>query len=148
MTQYLLDIDSIAEESLEKHRPLEFDHRHHVILSEELKHLYTAITRARVRVAFFDSNTSKRAPMWHFMQQLGLVQPIHDLARATLPTQTDQSDGADNEGFYKFAIKSTPEEWQKRGLGLLHSGQFGLAAQCFLKSGEHEQAHNAQVRLV
>ena len=37
-------------------RPLEFSERDHQILCEELKTLYTAITRARVRLVFYDSD--------------------------------------------------------------------------------------------
>lgn len=46
-----------------------------VLLCEELKHLYTALTRAKNNVVIFDSNTAKRAPSsttcaawaWHSM---------------------------------------------------------------------------------
>lgn len=37
-------------------------------LQDELKHLYTAITRAKNSVVFFDRNAAKRAPFYRVLQ--------------------------------------------------------------------------------
>ena len=47
-----------------------------VLLCEELKHLYTALTRAKNNVVVFDSNTAKRAPFFHYLRRLGMAQYV------------------------------------------------------------------------
>ena len=61
-------------------RPLEFDSNLHKILNSELKHLYTAVTRARVNVWIFDEDREKRAPMFEYCKARQLVKfiSIHD----------------------------------------------------------------------
>lgn len=55
-------------------RPLIFDENHHKILNSELKHLYTAITRARVNVWIFDEDMEKRAPMFDYVKARNLAK--------------------------------------------------------------------------
>ena len=50
-----------------------------VLLCEELKHLYTALTRAKNNVVIFDSNTAKRAPFFHYLRRLGMAQYVSRL---------------------------------------------------------------------
>ena len=57
-------------------RPLAFDPLKHAILCEELKHLYTAITRAKNNVIIFDSNSKKRAPFFKYLKTLRLARAI------------------------------------------------------------------------
>ncbi len=57
-------------------RTLEFDPKRHVVLAEELKHLYTAITRAKNNVIIFDSNPRRREPFYHLLQRLGLARTV------------------------------------------------------------------------
>lgn len=47
-----------------------------VLLCEELKHLYTALTRAKNNVVIFDSNTAKRAPFFNYLRRLGMAQYV------------------------------------------------------------------------
>ena len=49
-----------------------FEAARHSLLNEELKMLYTAITRARVKCVFYDRNDDKRRPMFHYLLALGL----------------------------------------------------------------------------
>ena len=44
-----------------------------VLLCEELKHLYTALTRAKNNVIMFDSNIAKRAPFFNYLRRLGMA---------------------------------------------------------------------------
>lgn len=57
-------------------RPLEFDPNQHKVLNSELKHLYTAVTRARVNVWIFDEDQEARSPMFEYFQALGLVMIV------------------------------------------------------------------------
>ena len=47
-----------------------------VLLCEELKHLYTALTRAKNNVVIFDSNTAKSAPFFNYLRRLGMAQYV------------------------------------------------------------------------
>ena len=92
-------------------RILEFNEYAHQILCEELKHLYTAITRARVRVIIYDEDVRKRSPMFYYLQRRELVQNLtlfmHD-ARSPM------------------AVKTGPEEWHKQGMNLKDNGLYLL----------------------
>lgn len=55
-----------------------------VLLCEELKHLYTALTRAKNNVVVFDSNTAKRAPFFNYLRRLGMAQYVSRSAIAPL----------------------------------------------------------------
>ena len=57
----------------------------HKILLDELRHLYTAITRARVNVWIYEENPAKRAPMFDFFirrQLVGHRLSLHRWTRA------------------------------------------------------------------
>lgn len=47
-----------------------------VLLCEELKHLYTALTRAKNNVVVFDSDVAKRAPFFNYLRCLGMAQYV------------------------------------------------------------------------
>ena len=55
-----------------------------VLLCEELKHLYTALTRAKNNVVIFDSNTAKRAPFFNYLRRLGMAQYVRRSANILL----------------------------------------------------------------
>jgi superfamily I DNA/RNA helicase len=57
-------------------RSLQFSENKHVLLCEELKHLYTAITRAKNNVVIFDQNPTKRAPFYHYLRRCGLARDV------------------------------------------------------------------------
>lgn len=57
-------------------RPLAFDGQAHVMLSEELKHLYTALTRAKNNIVIFDRSPAKRAPFYHYLRRLGMARVV------------------------------------------------------------------------
>lgn len=47
-----------------------------MLLCEELKHLYTAITRAKNNVVIFDQDERKRAPFYHYLHRCGLARVV------------------------------------------------------------------------
>ncbi len=63
-------------ENTQRPRPLHFDPDVHKVLISELKHLYTAVTRARVNVWVFDEDLEARAPMFEYFKAHGLVQVV------------------------------------------------------------------------
>ena len=44
-----------------------------VLLCEELKHLYTALTWAKKNAIMFDSRVVKRAPFFNYLRHLGMA---------------------------------------------------------------------------
>ena len=115
--------DSVA---VELSRPLEFDPEKHKVLNSEFKYLYTAITRARVNVWFFDEDKESRAPMFEYFQKLGFVKVV---------TIGDRDAGS-GELASMFAAKSTPDEWRKGGLRFYKHRLWGAAIQCFTFAGD------------
>ncbi len=97
-------------------RPLVFCEHAHQLLCEELKNLYTAITRARVRVIIYDEDVKKRAPIFYYFQRRELVQILSFFA-------------ADNHA--PMAVKTGPEEWLKQGINLKDNGLYMLVSCVF-----------------
>jgi len=132
---YLIDMDetesarleSIMASESEKHiagmfRPLEFNEQAHQILCTELKHLYTAITRARVRVVIYDEDPVNRAPLFYYLEKRGLCESVSVLG------QSSSAQG--------MTVKTSVSEWRAQGNNLLQHKMFHLAAKCFSKSGD------------
>jgi hypothetical protein len=71
-------IHMFAEACCDKNRPrrLDFDPEKHKILNSELKHLYTAVTRARVNIWIFDEDEIARKPMFRYFQARNLVKTV------------------------------------------------------------------------
>ena len=55
-------------------RGVAFDATRHILLCEELKALYVAITRARKRCFVFDELVAARQPMYDYLAQLGVAE--------------------------------------------------------------------------
>ena len=112
-------------------RPLAFSDRDHQILCEELKTLYTAVTRARVRVVFYDSDERKRAPMFHVLRSSGLVDSISLFSAAGGP---DGLFSGASAGALGAQVRA--QQWRQQGVTLRERGLYELAAKCFLQSGD------------
>ena len=119
----------LSEEALRgKSRPLDFDPQKHKVLNSEFKYLYTAITRARVNVWFFDEDETNRSPMFEYFQMLGLVEVV---------SREVGEDGQESLT-RMFAEKSTPVEWRERGLFFYKKRIWDAAVQCFTLAGDDE----------
>jgi hypothetical protein len=109
-------------------RPLAPDPSTQVVLCEELKHLYTAITRAKNNVIICDSSVAQRAPFYALLCGLGLARSARTSLHAGGPS----------------ASRSGPAEWAARAAALADNEQPALAAQCFAKAGDAPRALAAQ----
>ena len=78
-------------------------------MCSELKQLYTAITRARVRVVIYDEDPAARAPLFYYFERLGLCDKITILEDSAAP------------GFVK---ETSAEEWRVRGQNLMENKVF------------------------
>ena len=131
-------LTEITEESVQmKHsRPLEFNPEKHKVLNSEFKYLYTAITRARVNVWFFDENEEARAPVFEYFRRLKLVNVV---------TLEDQGKGT-GQLASMFAVKSTPEEWRKGGMRFYKKRLWVAAIQCFTFAGDKLMLQKSQAQ--
>lgn len=103
--------------------PLQFDAKLHRILLDELRHLYTAVTRARVNVWIYDENVEKRDALFRFLQAKDLVRVA---SKVTELHELKITDG----------MRTSPEEWLAQGNNLFRKGAFALAEFCFKKANE------------
>ena len=105
-------------------RAVAFDREKHGILEEELKQLYTAITRARVRVAMYDQSREKRQPVFSYLHGEGLAE-----------IEAVDASHAERTGWAKAATK---EEWLTRGRNLFDNKLYKLAARCFANGDDRD----------
>ncbi|KAH3807147.1 hypothetical protein DPMN_135480, partial [Dreissena polymorpha] len=124
-------------ESSNHPRPLKFDANQHKILNSELKHLYTALTRARVNVWIFDEDREKRAPMYEFFKARKLVKNL----------KGQDINESSSQGSV-FAVQSSPEDWRRRGREMMRHKMYAEASKCFRFSGDikFEKMTQAHIR--
>lgn len=128
----------LAEEDLETtSRPLEFDPDKHKVLNSEFKFLYTAITRARVNVWFFDEDEQARAPVFEYFQRLNLVRVLRMSGEAS---ETDQLTSM-------FVEKSTEAEWGQQGHYFYNKELWEVAVKCFTMAGDSLMVKKSQAQL-
>ena len=98
-----------------------FDQRLHHQLMADLKALYVAITRAMVKLVWYERDWDERmGPFRLLFQHHSLVQEVPLSAEsAALLRRT-----------------SSPEEWCRRGRMMFASQQYGQARMCFTRAGE------------
>ncbi|XP_045164107.2 TPR and ankyrin repeat-containing protein 1-like [Mercenaria mercenaria] len=124
----LVQIDHNILAACVRPRPLNFDPNLHRVLNSELKHLYTALTRARVNVWIFDEDMEKRAPMFEYFKARMLVKCMH----VEEINETSLSETV-------FAEKSSQADWIRRGDDFMRHSLYGVAAKCFGMGGDHER---------
>ena len=131
-------LTEITEESVQMKpsRPLEFNPEKHKVLNSEFKFLYTAITRARVNVWFFDEDQEARAPVFEYFHRLKLVNVV---------TLKDQGKGT-GQLANMFAVKSTPEEWRKGGVRFYKNRLWVVAIKCFTFAGDELMLQKSQAQ--
>ncbi|CAG2215687.1 unnamed protein product [Mytilus edulis] len=123
-TESLVTVSTEILQQKDRPRALTFDPNQHKVLNSELKHLYTAVTRARVNVWIFDEDMDKRAPMFEYFKAQHLVKAI----------SSDYVQNLSTNGM--FAEESTPEEWLKRAQDFMKHNLYEVAAKCYRQGGE------------
>ena len=121
-----------------KSRLLRFNDKEHKILNSELKQLYTAVTRARAKVWFFDEDEENRRPVFEYFEQLGLADVV------TL--ETDIGKGSDSTQSLEnmFSKESSVEEWEKQGTFFYSKKLWKVAEKCFTISGNAEMSQRCK----
>ena len=134
VTQYLLDeadCETVHTSEI-KSRPLKFDPDKHKILNSELKQLYTAVTRARAKVWFFDEDEENRRPVFEYFQQRGLAEVV------TLEAGNKKSSAGTLPLENMFLKESSKQEWEKQGSFFYNKKVWKAAETCFTKSGNEQ----------
>ncbi|KAL4500498.1 hypothetical protein ABPG72_003449 [Tetrahymena utriculariae] len=126
-------------------------------LCQELKQLYTAITRPKQKLIIFDQSNLKKKEMQTFWEAQNLVTIISskDLEDSEniessekkltkreqlIKTEKDQT----IKLLQKLLVKNTKEEWFQQGLKMFKHKYFEQAVKCFKKSGHLSYEKKAQ----
>ncbi|XP_041361943.1 TPR and ankyrin repeat-containing protein 1-like [Gigantopelta aegis] len=118
----LVQLDEEVLKQPSRPRPLTFNPNQHKVLNSELKHLYTALTRARANVWIFDESEEKRAPMFEYFKARRLVRVVSSYSK-------EES---------VFAETSSAADWEKRGDDIMKRCLYDVAAKCYKMAG-HER---------
>ena len=99
-----------------------FNEKEHYAICQDLKMLYVLITRAKQRVFFFEDDQRRRQVMVDFW-----THPKVDAVKMQEFNQEIED---------ILTIKSTPEEWCKRGHEFVQQNNYEQAQVCFHRGGD------------
>ena len=108
-----------------------FDEKEHKSLCADLKYLYTAVTRAKCNLWIYDSDKTKRLPMFDYWHKRGLVKVV------------STTESGESKHDLIFASISTTEQWKVQGDYFRRKHLWEQAQHCYEKSGQ-ENAHLAK----
>lgn len=128
MLYTMLSEDAAAVRSSSRLTAVDFDAQVHLVLCEELKMLYVALTRARKRAFLFDSSLERRAPLFDYLAALGVAE--QGLERQLSATARKQP-------------KNSVADWQQRAANFEQNKLWTKAEECFLRAGETARALHA-----
>ena len=131
------DCESVDKAKVKSHA-LRFNHDKHKILNSELKQLYTAVTRARAKVWFFDEDEENRRPVFEYFEQRGLADVV------TLEARTEESSDGAQSLENMFSKESSIEEWEKQGTFFYSKKLWKVADKCFTISGNVEMSQRCK----
>lgn len=127
-SQYLQDNQKYIKDTSHrfgKSRPRRLNEMKDKSLNAELKHLYTAVTRAKRKLWIFDSDKCKRLPMFNFWCKQCLVEVIG--------TQS-----ISDERSTSFLALSSPGEWKIKGDYFKRRKYWEQARLCYQKAGRQD----------
>lgn len=110
-----------------KSEPTTFDSRKYAGMCSELKHLYVAITRARVQLFIMESCVATATTVLKF---LGHDNDGH-LVQLTSPTHDDFSMRLE---MLRPGTSLNPRQWSRRGVEFMHRHMYKDAVGCFRKA--------------
>lgn len=98
-----------------------------------MKQLYTAVTRARANVWFFDEDEENRRPVFEYFEQLGLAEVV------SLKAEGEGSTSGNQPLEKMFPKESSLMEWQNQGDFFYSKKLWNVAEKCFKKSGNEDE---------
>ena len=137
-SQYLQDNKKYIKDALHRFgnsRPRRLNEMRDKSLNAELKHLYTAVTRAKRKLWIFDSDECKRLPMFNFWYKQCLVEVIG-------------TENISDEHGISFSAVSSPGEWKIRGDNFKRRKYWEQARLCYQNAGRQDLETAAQAFLI
>ena len=121
--------DQAGLRSLEtlENEPTMFDPRKYGGMCSELKHLYVAITRARVQIFIMESSEATATMVQKFLRNDSSRSLIH-------MTSPNHDDFAMRLEMLRPGTSLDPRQWSRRGVELMHRRMFRDALGCFRKA--------------
>ena len=107
--------------------PGSFNSRKYSGMCSELKHLYVAITRARVQLFIMESSGATATTILKFLAN----QTPGSLVHVTSP---NQEDFAMRLEMLRPGTSLDPRQWSRRGVEFMHRAQYKDAIRCFRKA--------------
>ena len=137
-SQYLQDNQNYIKDVSHRFgnsRPRRLNEMRDKSLNAELKHLYTAITRAKRKLWIFDSDEGKRLPMFDFWYKQCLVEVIG-------------TQNISGEHSTSFSAVSSPGEWKIKGDYFKRRKYWEQARICYQKAGRQDLETATQAFLI
>ena len=143
VTHFLLKVSKseTGNSSEFQSRSVLFDPDRHKLLKAELKQLYTAVTRARANVWFFDEDEENRRPVFEYFEQLGLAEVV------SLKEEGGGSTSGSQQLEKMFPKESSLMEWQNQGDFFYSKKLWNVAEKCFKKSGNEGMSRKCKAYL-
>lgn len=131
--------DQAGLRSLEtlKKEPAMFDPRRHGGMCSELKHLYVAITRARVQLFIMESSENTATTVLNFLAG----DTSESLVQLTSPSHEDFVIRLE---MLRPGTSLDPRQWSRRGAELMHRQMYKDALRCFRKAQDHSGETTAE----
>lgn len=117
-----------------------FDAIKHAALCSELKNLYVAITRARIRFVLIEESEDNAQPFIDLMT-LRSALPLVEVTSATSPKFADKIQTL------KPRNSGDPHRWAAYGEDFMIRGDYAVATVCFRRAGQPFKANNAEAHL-
>ncbi|CAE7306796.1 TRANK1, partial [Symbiodinium sp. CCMP2592] len=117
----------------------QFENFRHALLCSELKHLYTAVTRTKHVLLFFEEDSAKASHVFKMWEDLGLVSSsgLMDESNEKARAQIHQHAG-ENRG---------KESWVHMGHSLLNRQLYEQARSAFLRAEDQKMANICEAYL-
>lgn len=123
-----------------KNEPAKFDSRKQVAMCQELKHLYVAITRARMHLFIMESSESTAASVLKFLSK--------DASKTLLEvTGADHEDFAVRVEMLRPGTSLDPQKWYQRATELMQGRMYKAALQSFRKANDAKGETTAEGHL-
>ena len=135
--------DSVGWRSLQRstmNETSKFDARKHAALCSELKNLYVAVTRARIRFIMIEESEDNAQPFIDLMT-LRSALPLVEVTTATSPKF------AEKVQILKPRDSSDPNRWAAHGEDFMARGDYAVASLCFRRAAQPLKASIAKAHL-
>ena len=134
--------DQAGVRSLEllKKESVMFDPRRHGGMCSELKHLYVAITRARVQLFIMESSETTAITILKFLSE----DTSGPFVQVTSPSHEDFAMRLE---MLRPGTSLGPRQWSRRGAELIHLGMYKDALRCYRKAQDLSGERTAEGHL-